>query len=248
MPRYFLEVAYRGEPFSGFQVQENATTVQSEVEEAFRVLFRKKVDLTGSSRTDAGVHALQNYFHFDWEDPFNPRHLYNLNSILPRSIVLKKVIEVPADAHCRFHALKREYRYHINRYRDPFKEGVSWHFPYQLNTDLLLEMATLVQENKNFIAFSKRNTQVRTFDCQIYHSKWIIHPEELQYEVAGNRFLRGMVRALVSSMLRVARGSSGRDEFIQLLSSTKQASADFAAPAHGLFLERVVFPPALRVF
>ena len=87
MPRYFLEVAYRGEPFSGFQVQENATTVQSEVEEAFRVLFRKKVDLTGSSRTDAGVHALQNYFHFDWEDPFNPRHVYNLKSILPRSRV-----------------------------------------------------------------------------------------------------------------------------------------------------------------
>jgi tRNA pseudouridine38-40 synthase len=245
MPRYFLEVAYRGDSFSGFQVQDNVCTVQSEVEQAFRIFFRKEVALTGSSRTDAGVHALQNYFHFDWDQPFDTRQLYNLNSIINRSIVLKSIQEVPAGAHCRFHAVQRQYRYNISRSRNPFKADVSWYFPYQVHTDLLDQMAILVRENKNFIAFSKRHTQVKTFDCQIYHSRWVVTADELQYEVAGNRFLRGMVRGLVSSMLRLARKGGQVDEFAALLSSPRQAAADFAAPAHGLFLERVVFPPGL---
>lgn len=245
MPRYFLELAYKGKDFSGFQVQANARTIQSEVERAFKIYFRRAVELTGSSRTDAGVHALQNYFHFDWDQEFDPRHLYHLNAIIDAAVVLKQVTEVPADAHCRFHALQRQYRYYISRTKDPFRQEVSWHFPYQVQTSLLLEMADMVRHNRNFIAFSKRNTQVKTFECEIVHSRWLIGTTELQYEVAGNRFLRGMVRGLVSSMLKVARGTSSIETFRQLLESGQQAGADFAAPAHGLFLERVLYPPQL---
>ena len=245
MPRYFLELAYKGTDFSGFQVQLTARTIQSEVERAFSIYFRRAVELTGSSRTDAGVHARQNYFHFDWEQQFDPRCLYHLNAILDKAIVLKQVAEVPADAHCRFHALQRQYRYSISRLKDPFTQETAWHFPYQVQADLLVEMADMVCQNRNFIAFSKRNTQVKTFECEIFHSRWLIEPTELQYEVVGNRFLRGMVRGLVSSMLKAARGSSTIDHFRQLLEGGKQASADFAAPAHGLCLERVLFPPDL---
>ena len=108
MPRYFLELAYKGTNYNGFQVQANAATVQAEVEKAFQVLQRKPVVMTGSSRTDSGVHALQNYFHFDFGDPLHEQFLYKMNAILPPDIVVKKWFRVRDEAHCRFDALGRE--------------------------------------------------------------------------------------------------------------------------------------------
>src|SRR4051812_13114856 len=118
MNRYFLEVAYKGTKYSGFQVQENATTIQSEIERALEIFFKTRFDLTGSSRTDAGVHALQNFFHFDSEEILPVKALYNINSILPEDIVIKDLILVKPKkdgtaAHCRFDAIAREYGYYI---------------------------------------------------------------------------------------------------------------------------------------
>jgi tRNA pseudouridine38-40 synthase len=120
MPRYFLELAYKGTAYSGFQVQENAPTVQAAVESALQTLFRQSFELTGSSRTDTGVHALQNYFHFDTELVIEDRLVYNLNALLPADITVKGIFEVPADAHCRFAAIGREYSYTIYRHKNPF--------------------------------------------------------------------------------------------------------------------------------
>lgn len=120
MPRYFLELFYKGENYSGFQVQENAITIQSEVEKAFKTLQRDEVVMTGSSRTDAGVHALQNFFHFDYDREIHPHFIYKINAILPGDIVIKALIPVKPDAHCRFDAVSREYKYYIYRHKNPF--------------------------------------------------------------------------------------------------------------------------------
>src|SRR5215216_1150335 len=120
MPRYFLEVAYKGTGYSGFQVQQNANTIQAELEKAFRILQKEAVAMTGSSRTDAGVHALQNFFHFDYAGRFDARAVYKLNAILPRDIVIKQMVPVANDAHCRFDASGREYKYFIYRQKNPF--------------------------------------------------------------------------------------------------------------------------------
>lgn len=245
MPRYFLEVFYKGEDFSGFQVQKNAITIQSEVEKAFEIFFRKTVSLTGSSRTDAGVHALQNYFHFDWDDDFPEMALYNLNAILPKSIVIKSIRKVKEEAHCRFHAVSREYKYYIFNSKNPFLDDRAWHIPFTLDKELLNECAALVRNYSDFTAFSKRNTQVKTFQCKIIESRWVEENGCLVYEVKANRFLRGMVRGLVGTMIRVARGNMTFNNFQELISKQNQSTADFSAPAKALFLVQVAYPNEL---
>lgn len=245
MARYFLEVLYKGDGYSGFQIQQNAVTIQSEIEKAFEVFFRKQVALTGSSRTDAGVHAFQNYFHFDWEGGFPEKVLYNINAVLPKQVVLKSVRKVKPDAHCRFHALSREYRYYIFHSKNPFLDDRAWYLPYTIDKSLLDECAALIKQHTDFTAFSKRNTQVKTFQCNISESSWSYENECLVYEVKANRFLRGMVRGLVGTMIRVARGNMTVNNFQQLIQQQKVATADFSAPAKALFLMHVTYPDDL---
>jgi len=120
MPRYFLEVSYRGTHYSGFQTQQNANTIQAEIEKAFSILQKGQVIMTGSSRTDTGVHARQNYFHFDYEGMIHSQFSYKINAILPADIVVKNLFRVSSDAHCRFDAINREYCYYIYRNKDAF--------------------------------------------------------------------------------------------------------------------------------
>src|SRR5687768_449463 len=143
--RYFLEVAYRGTRYSGFQVQENADTVQAQVEKAFETLHRVPVSMTGSSRTDAGVHALQNYFHFD-ASGIHPQFIYKMNAILPPDIVVKRVLPMPETAHARFDAVAREYEYRIHTFKDPFRNGSSLYYPYTMNRGLMEAAAELVKQ------------------------------------------------------------------------------------------------------
>jgi tRNA pseudouridine38-40 synthase len=179
MARYFLEVVYKGTRYSGFQIQENALTVQSEVEKAFHTLHRSPVQLSGSSRTDAGVHAYQNFFHFDYNDPVHPQAVYKLNSILSGDIVVKNLFLMPAEAHSRFDALSREYVYKLHRFKNPFLKETSFYYPYQLNMDALHEAAAFLKEQANFFAFCKTNTQVQNFQCTIHKSEWQAEGENL---------------------------------------------------------------------
>jgi len=241
MPRYFLEVAYKGANYSGFQIQENAHSVQAEVEKALAVFFREKISLTGSSRTDAGVHALQNYFHFDFEGVIDPRKLYNINAILPRDVVLKSILPVGEEAHCRFDAVSREYRYYIYRKKDPFLDDRAYFFPYKLDRGQLEAAAAIIPRFTDFTSFSKRNTQVKTFICEIRESRWLVENDCLVYQVVANRFLRGMVRGLVGTMLQLGRGKLSVAEFEEILRRRDNRHADFSVPGHGLFLFRVSF-------
>lgn len=245
MPRYFLELSYKGTVYSGFQVQENARTIQWEVEKALETLYRQRIALTGSSRTDAGVHARQNFFHFDTEGPVAQQQVYNLNALLPADIAVKAFYQVEADAHARFSAISREYNYHIYNKKDPFLYDRAWYYPFKIDEAKLHEAAQLVLHHTHFPAFSKRNTQVNNYVCSIQLSDWRNENGCYIYTVRANRFLRGMVRALVATMLKVARGSLTIEGFQRILDSAEPSLADFSAPAHGLVLYSVKYPDGL---
>lgn len=242
MLRYFLEVAYKGTSYSGFQAQKNANTIQAEVEKAFAIIQKKEIILTGSSRTDSGVHALQNFFHFDYEAEIDPHIIYNINAILPDDIVIKNLLQVSNSAHCRFDAINREYNYYIYSQKDPFLTERAFFFPYKLDIEKMKQAALLIKNYRDFTSFSKRNTQVKTFHCQIIESSWSDHSNTLVYKVRANRFLRGMVRALVATMLKVGRGKLSLDEFKSIIVAKDCTMASFAVPAHGLFLKSVAYP------
>jgi tRNA pseudouridine38-40 synthase len=242
MQRYFLELAYKGTAYSGFQIQDTGVTIQSELTDALSTIFRQEFQLTGSSRTDAGVHAAQNFFHFDTDLVFTDKHVYNLNAVLSKDIAVKQVRMVKPESHCRFDALSRSYRYSINRYKDPFLTETAWLYPFSIQKAALDEAAAIILEYTDFTSFSKRNTQVKTFNCSIAMSQWVEQDGLLIYEVSSNRFLRGMIRGLVATMLKVARGSITILDLRTILESKDCSKADFSAPAHGLCLTKVAFP------
>ncbi len=249
--RYFLEAAYKGTRYSGFQAQLNARTIQGEIEAAFGTLFpalrntaienKSELKMTGSSRTDAGVHAYQNFFHFDIDFEFQQKWLYNLNAILSDDIVIKNILPVSNHAHCRFDALSRTYYYHICQFKNPFLLDRAYYYPYTLDIEKLNIAASIIKQNTDFTSFSKRNTQVKNFNCQIIESRWLQQNGMLIYEVKANRFLRGMVRALTATMLKIGRDRISINDFNAIIHSKNCTQAYFDAPAHGLTLVEVSY-------
>lgn len=244
MARYFLEVAYKGTRYSGFQVQNNAITIQSEVEAAFQTLHRQPVRLTGSSRTDAGVHALQNFFHFDVDAPVHPQAVYKLNAILPDDIVVKNIVSMPAEAHSRFDALSRSYAYRLHHVKNPFLKDTSLFYPYKLNIEALQEGAAFILAQDDFSAFSKTNTQVSNFKCRIFHSQWEIGTDTLVYRIEGNRFLRGMVRMLTATLLKMGRGKITKEEFETYFTGSTKCGV--SSPSHALYLTAVSYRDTIK--
>jgi tRNA pseudouridine38-40 synthase len=242
MSRYFIEVSYKGTAYSGFQVQANAESIQEELEKAFAVFFRRKVEMTGASRTDAGVHARQNYFHFDLDEAVAGGLVYRLNAILPGDICVKGIYRMAEGAHSRFDAESREYRYFIYGQKDAFLADRAYFYPYPLDWGLLEAAAARVKEFTDFTSFSKRNTQVRHFRCQIMESYWERGEGVCSYRIRANRFLRGMVRGLTGTMLMVGRGRLSLPQFGEILEGRDASKVNFNVPAKGLFLERVRYP------
>lgn len=240
--RYFIEVSYKGTNYAGFQVQKNAGTIQSEVERVFKIFFKTEVKLTGSSRTDAGVHAYQNYFQVDFDHELPPAILYNLNALLPFDISIKSIKLVINEAHARFNAISREYLYYIYAAKNPFLFDRAWFYPYTLNFDALQSAANELLNYTDFTSFAKRNSQVNNHICTLTLSKWKVHDNCLVYNVKANRFLRGMVRGLVGTMLQVGRGTISLSQFKQIIEAKDCKKANFTTPAHGLFLVSVQYP------
>lgn len=247
MLRYFLEVSYKGTAYSGFQVQANADSIQKEIEKAFSVFFRKEVMMTGASRTDSGVHAHQNYFHFDFEHLVPEGTGYRLNAILPVDICIQGIYLVPEGSHCRFDAQSREYRYYIYGKKNPFMADRAYFYPYPLDWEVLERAAVLVREVSDFASFSKRNTQVNHFRCSIFESHWVQEDGFGYYRIRANRFLRGMVRGLTGTMLLVGRRKLNLDEFGGILEGRDALRVNFNVPAKGLFLERINYPEHYQI-
>jgi tRNA pseudouridine38-40 synthase len=246
MARYFIELSYDGALFGGFQIQQNKATVQGELEKALETLYRVPIALTGASRTDAGVHAYQNFLHFDTELAILPKHIYNLNAILPNSVVVKGIYQVPDEAHSRFDAIKRAYIYRLHTQKNPFSEGRSWYYPFPINLDLMQEAANTLLTYTDFESFSKKNTTVNTFQCTITKAQWTRSGTDIQFEIHSNRFLRGMIRGLVGTMMQVGRGQISISNWHEIVASKDEQRVDFSTPAYGLYLSEINYPNFLK--
>ncbi|MEO6313447.1 MAG: tRNA pseudouridine(38-40) synthase TruA [Chitinophagaceae bacterium] len=246
--RYFLELMYKGTGYSGFQAQKNVrNTVQEAVENAFCILQKQPVIMTGSSRTDTGVHARQNFFHFEFDGNIQADFRYKMNAILPNEIVIKNVYPVASAAHCRFDATARSYQYYIYKNKNPFLADRAYYFPYALDLEKMQEAAAILMSYADFTSFSKRNTQVKTFICTIAVSEWKQEDDQLIYRVKANRFLRGMVRGLTGTMLQVGRNKISIDQFKKIIEARDCSLADFSVPGHGLFLIGVDYPAQMQL-
>jgi tRNA pseudouridine38-40 synthase len=243
MQRYFLEVMYDGTAFHGSQLQGNLPTVQLSLNKALSTLMRIPVTTFGASRTDEGVHALSNFYHIDIEQELHPHFHYKLNAILPETIAVKNIFKcVGNPINARFDAISRRYRYRIYTDKSPFLHKRALYYPFKLDRSLLWQTAAILPEYKNFESFSKRNSQTKTFLCDIQAAYWEEEGDELMFVVRANRFLRGMVRALVGTQLQVARGRSSIEEFRQIIEAKDCTKADFSVAGHGLYLQEIIYP------
>jgi tRNA pseudouridine38-40 synthase len=239
--RYFLEVNYKGTKFHGWQKQPNAPSIQEELEKAVGVLLREPVEIIGSSRTDTGVHAEQQFAHFDRfaELPEPHRFLHGVNSILPRDIAVKQLIPVREEVHSRFAATHRCYEYRILRQKDPFQTELAYMFRPELAVETMNKAAQLLLQYDDFECFSKIHTDVKTFICRIQYAYWEETSLGLNFHIKANRFLRGMVRAIVGTLLEVGRGRMSVARFEEIIQSKNRKNAAAQAPAEGLFLTEV---------
>jgi tRNA pseudouridine38-40 synthase len=243
MARYVLEVMYDGTKFHGSQVQGDIPTVQLSVNNALAILFRFPVETFGASRTDEGVHALCNCYHFDMAEPWNFDLQYKINAILPAGLAVSKIYRAVNDEfNARFDALRRQYRYRIYHAKNPFLNERALFFPYKLSLDALHTTAAIIKEYTNFESFSKRNTQSFTFNCTIRDSYWEQSGAELHYVVEANRFLRGMVRGLVATQLHIARGKGVPADLRKIIDARDCTKAFFNVTGHGLYLEKIIYP------
>lgn len=241
--RYFLEVCYNGTAFHGSQVQGDLLTVQGTLNKALSTLLRRPVETFGASRTDEGVHALSNFYHFDEENELHPQLLYKLNAILPSSLSVQHIYtSIKEEANARFDAVSRRYRYRIYTRKNPFLYHRALYYPFTIDKEILDQTASILKEYRDFETFSKRNTQSFTFLCDIFQSYWEEVGDELHYVVEANRFLRGMVRGLVGTQLQIARGRDTVAGFRKIIEARDCTLADFSVAGHGLYLEAVNYP------
>jgi tRNA pseudouridine38-40 synthase len=242
MIRYVLEVMYDGTCFHGSQVQGDVPTVQLAINKMLATLFRSPVASFGASRTDEGVHALSNFYHFDAADELQFDLLYKGNAILPDGVAITKLYTAGPDFNARFDAIRRKYRYRIYASKDPFLLNRALFYPYKLQKSVLDETAAVIKENTQFESFSKRNTQTKTFNCKILESYWEEKEGELHYVVTANRFLRGMVRGLVGTQLHIARTKGDANDIREIFEAHDCKKAFFNVAGHGLYLEEIIYP------
>ena len=247
MQRYFIELAYKGTNFHGWQVQPNAESVQACLEKALSVISRESVSVTGAGRTDTGVHASYFVAHFDSEKSVldHPDFLYKLNRFLSSEIVIFQISKVGAEAHARFDAISRTYQYHLNLKKDPFSLETSWQIAGQPDLQLMNEANRILFYYTDFTSFSKLHTDVKTNNCTIFHAEWTRHGSKLVFTVKADRFLRNMVRALVGTLLEVGLGKIDLSGFRQIIEQKDRGAAGLSVPARGLFLTDIAYPESL---
>ncbi|NTW24649.1 MAG: tRNA pseudouridine(38-40) synthase TruA [Lentimicrobium sp.] len=248
--RYFIQLAYNGSGFHGWQIQPNAHTVQAEIQQALSLIAAASIELTGAGRTDTGVHARQFFAHFDRENLMDTAELfqlaYKLNRFLPSSILINEIFRVQPDIHARFSAITRTYRYYISRQKDPFSNSLSWIYTTDLDVDVMQQAAEIIKEYTDFTCFSKTRTQTKTNDCAIFESYFEQKGPLLIYHVKANRFLRNMVRAIVGTLQEVGKGNIGIEDFRMIIEKGTRSDAGMSVPACGLFLEEIEYPEGFR--
>lgn len=242
--RYFAELSYKGTSFHGWQVQPKKISVQQVLQEAFSTILRAPIEIVGCGRTDAGVHATQYYFHFDFEGDFPKAFTQRLNKYLPPGIAISSIFKTPEEAHARFDARYRAYTYRMIFRKDPFQKGLTYHYPYPHHPDFdkMQQAAQLLLQYKEFLPFCKSNSDAKTMVCEIFEARWQKNKngrEEWQFHIAANRFLRGMVRLIVGMCINVGTGKLSLDEVKNALEKQTRLPLDLSVPAEGLYLSEI---------
>ncbi len=240
--RYFIELAYNGKNYHGWQIQPHAISVQEVVNKAMSTILQQEINIVGAGRTDAGVHASQMFAHFDVHTPLHDNFTYKLNAILPDDVVIFNTQLVHNDAHARFDALSRSYEYKIWLGRNPFLLETTWQLHYQqLDIALMNKAAKFLYEYEDFECFSKVKTDVKTFNCKITNVNWVLKENDLTFHISANRFLRNMVRAIVGTLIEVGLKKITVDDFKKIIESKNRSNAGASVPAKGLFLTNVTY-------
>lgn len=243
LSRYFFEIAYLGTSYHGWQSQPNAITVQETIEKGLGTILQEEIQITGSGRTDTGVHCRQQYFHADINKNMRPQTLMKkLNQLLPKDIAIKSINRVNEKAHARFDAKKRTYEYIVSTYKDPFLINKALYFGKTLDVPTMNEAASLLLGEHDFESFSKVKTDVHTFNCEVYEASWEEKEGLLIFTISANRFLRGMVRAIVGTLLEVGKLKLDVQGFDEIIKAKDRKLAGAAAHPSGLYLTDVAYP------
>ena len=245
--RYFIKLAYKGTNYHGWQVQPNAITVQELLNKSFSAIFRAPLEVVGAGRTDTGVHAEEFFAHVDIDNDFNPQEIiYKLNGLLPDDIVVYHIFKTKENAHARFDATSRSYEYRIFLGKNPFLTETAWQLcTTKFAVDKMNEAAEILKTHTNFKCFSRSNSDVRTYNCNIMQAGWKQNGQLLVFHITADRFLRNMVRAIVGTLIEIGKGKMTLEEFIQVIESENRRNAGPSAPAQGLFLTQVTYPKTI---
>ncbi|MBN1415366.1 MAG: tRNA pseudouridine(38-40) synthase TruA [Bacteroidales bacterium] len=248
--RYFIELAFKGTAYHGWQKQPNASTVQDIVNHALSVVLKETIETVGAGRTDTGVHARYFAAHFE-SDLYDPvkKHklLYGINSILPIDIAVNDIYRVTNDAHARFSALSRTYEYRISRSKDPFETDFSWYYPHNLDIQRMNKAAEVLLKIEDFKSFSKYHSQVKTSICKLSQAAWTENNNTITFTITADRFLRNMVRAIVGTLVEAGRGKISLERLTQIVLAANRKETARSAPAKGLFLTRIMYPSTIKL-
>ena len=243
--RYFMRLSYRGAAYHGWQIQPQDTSVQQTIEEALATLLRVKTPITGAGRTDAGVNARLMVAHFDTAEPIadTARLVHSLNALLPADIAIHTIVPVHDDAHARFDATSRTYKYFAVTHKDPFRYPLSWRCAPDLDFNLMNEAAAKLLEFTDFTSFSKLHTDVKTNNCRVTHAAWTNEGDgQWVFTITADRFLRNMVRAVVGTLVEVGRHKMTIEEFCQVIERKDRCAAGTSMPGNALFLWDITYP------
>ncbi len=242
MMRYFLYLAYNGEKYSGWQIQPNATSVQETIEKGLSTILRTSVSIVGAGRTDAGVHARQMFAHFDSDEIENVHQLvFKLNRILPKDIVIYNIIKVKPNAHARFDATSRLYRYYMTRQKDPFLHHLKYKIHGEMDINKMNTCVNVLFEYEDFTSFSKLHTDVKTNDCKIMQAEWEQSGDDYIFTIKADRFLRNMVRSIVGTLLEAGKGKLDENGMRKIIEAKDRGAAGTSVPGHALFLEEIEY-------
>lgn len=242
MNRYFVYLAYNGANYCGWQIQPNGLSVQEVIEKSLSTLLRMPITIVGAGRTDAGVHAREMAAHFEAEVQDVILLTNKLNRILPKDIVVYKIVRVKEDAHARFDATSRLYRYYLTTQKDPFMYPYKYKVHGSIDIEMMNKCSRILFEYIDFTSFSKLHTDVKTNDCKIIHAQWEQQGEDYVFTIQANRFLRNMVRAVVGTLLEAGRGKLDEAGMRRVIEAKDRAVAGLSVPAHALFLEEIEYP------
>ena len=250
MNRYFIFLSFRGTAYNGWQLQPGKHTVQGVLAKALSTVLSAQTAVTGAGRTDTGVHASFFCAHFDAaRDDLHEdgQLLYNLNSLLPDDIAVRKIMKVKPDANARFDALSRTYRYTITRVKDPFVSDTAWLLYWPLDLAKLNEASSILTRHSDFTSFSRLHGGNKTNICRVAHAHWDEAPGRLLFTITADRFLRNMVRAIVGTLIPAGRGKLSAADFEAILNGMNRGLAGQSAPAHGLSLTAIEYPENLFI-